>query len=255
MGYVTPLVTAFGGQWFDKEWKPTIDTPAWKEAITYYSDILKADGPPGATSNGFNENLALFAAGRCAMWIDATVAAGLLFDPKQSQVADKVAFAPMPTGTYKGGPTWLWSWNLAIPATSKQKDAAKAFVTWATSKEYIQLVAKENGWVAVPPGTRRSTYENPEYQKAAPFASFVLKAIESANPNGPTKEPRPYEGAQFVAIPEYQGIGTQVGQTHRGDADGPDHGRAGAEDRAVRDGADHEAGRLPEVGSMIAPGL
>jgi sorbitol/mannitol transport system substrate-binding protein len=213
MAYVTSLVNTFGGQWFDKEWKPAIDTPAWRQAVTYYSDILKQDGPPGATSNGFNENLALFAGGRCAMWIDATVAAGLLFDPKQSQVADKVAFAPMPTGTFKGGPTWLWSWNLAIPATSKQKDAARAFVTWATSNEYIQLVAKENGWVAVPPGTRRSTYENPEYQKAAPFASFVLKAIESANPNGPTKEPRPYEGAQFVAIPEFQGIGTQVGQT------------------------------------------
>ena len=59
-----------------------------------------------------------------------------------------MGFAPMPTGDFTGGPTWLWSWNLAIPASSKQKDAAKAFVTWATSKDYIKLVAKENGWVA-----------------------------------------------------------------------------------------------------------
>lgn len=213
MAFVTGLVTAFGGQWFDKGWKPTIDTPEWKSAIAYYGDILKADGPPGATSNGFNENLALFAGGRCGMWIDATVAAGLLYDPKQSQVADKTAFAPMPTGDFKGGPTWLWSWNLAIPASSKQKEAAKAFVTWATNKDYIQLVAKESGWVAVPPGTRRSTYENAEYRKAAPFADFVLKAIETANPTGQTREPRPYTGAQYVGIPEFQGIGTQVGQT------------------------------------------
>ena len=213
MAYVTSLVNAEGGRWFDEQWKPTIDSPAWHTAINYYDGILKADGPPGASSNGFNENLALFASGHCGMWIDATVAGGMLFDPKQSQVADKVGFAPMPTGSFKGAPTWLWSWNLAIPATSKQQDAARTFVAWATSKDYIKLVAEKNGWVAVPPGTRKSTYDNPDYQKAAPFAGFVLKAIDVANPNGQTKEPRPYTGAQFVAIPEFQGIGTQVGQT------------------------------------------
>ena len=216
MAYVTSLVNAEGGQWFDMQWKPALETPAWHKAITYYDGILKADGPPGASSNGFNENLALFASGHCGMWIDATVAGGMLFDKKQSTVADKVGFAPMPTGSFKGAPTWLWSWNLAIPATSKQKEAARTFVTWATSKDYIALVAKENGWVSVPPGTRVSTYENPDYQKAAPFAGFVRKAIEVANPNGQTAQPRPYTGAQFVAIPEFQGIGTQVGQTIAG---------------------------------------
>ncbi len=213
MAFVTPLVTSFGGQWFDQQWKTTLDTPEWNKAITFYSDTLRKYGPPGATSNGFNENLALFASGRCGMWIDSTVAAGLLFDPKQSQIADKVGFAPMPTGDFQGGPSWLWSWNLGIPTSSKQKDAAKAFVAWATSKEYVQLVAAANGWVAVPPGTRQSTYDNPEYKRVAPFADFVQKAIASANPTGSTKAPRPYTGGQFVAIPEFQGLGTQVGQT------------------------------------------
>ena len=213
MAFITPLVTAFGGQWFDAGWKTTIDTPAWNKAVTYYSDLLKKYGPPGATSNGFNENLALFAGGRCGMWIDSTVAAGLLFDAKQSQVADKVGFAPMPTGEFKGGPTWLWSWNLAIPASSKQKDAAKTFIEWATSKDYIQTVANANGWVAIPPGTRVSTYANADYKKVAPFADFVQRAIDSANPTSSTAAPRPYTGAQFAAIPEFQGIGTQVGQT------------------------------------------
>ncbi len=213
MAYITSLVDTYGGQWFADGWKTTIDTPEWKKALTFYTEVMKANGPPGATSNGFNENLALFASGHCAMWIDSTVAAGLLYDPKQSQVADKVAFAPMPTGDFKGGPTWLWTWNLGIPASSKQKAAAKAFVAWATDKAYIEMVAGENGWVAVPPGTRQSTYANPAYRKAAPFADFVRTAIDGSNPNGQTRSPRPYTGAQFVAIPEFQGIGTQVGQT------------------------------------------
>ena len=220
IAYFTSLLNTFGGQWFDMTWHPMLDSKPWHAAVNYYDGILKADGPPGATSNGFNENLALFASGHCGMWIDSTVASGLLYDKKQSQVSDTVGFAPIPKGPYGRGPTWLWSWNLAIPASSKQIDAAESFVTWATSKEYIALVAKQNGWVAVPPGTRASTYANSEYQKAAPFASFVEKAIETADPNGQTAGPRPYRGAQFVDIPQFQAIGTQVGQTLAGTLSG-----------------------------------
>ena len=134
MAYFSTLVTANGGQWFDTKWDATLNTPAWKSALSYYDGIMKADGPPGASSNGFNENLALFSTGHCGIWIDATSAAGTVYDKKQSQVADKVGFAALPTGSFKGGPTWLWSWNLAIPASSKQADAARTFITWATSK-------------------------------------------------------------------------------------------------------------------------
>jgi sorbitol/mannitol transport system substrate-binding protein len=212
MAYLTSLVNTFGGQWFGQGWKATVDTAPWKAAVNWYVSGLKEDGPPGATSNGFNENLALFASGHCGMWIDSTVAGGLLFDPKQSKVASEVGFAPSPKGPYGKGPTWLWSWNLAIPASSKHQAEAQAFVTWATSKEYVQLVAQQKGWVAVPAGTRASTYANPAYQKAAPFASFVMNAINTADPNGQTANPRPYTGAQFVGIPQFQAIGTQVGQ-------------------------------------------
>lgn len=212
MAYVTTLVTAFGGQWFDMSWKPTIDTTPWKQAIGYYDSIMKTDGPPGASSNGFNENLALFSSGHCGIWIDATSAAGTLYDAKQSTVADKVGFAALPTGSFTGGPTWLWSWNLAIPASSKSVDAARTFITWATSKDYIDLVARTDGWVNIPPGTRSSSYASPDYKKVAPFGDFVLQAIEHSNPTGQTKNPRPYTGAQFVGIPPFQAIGTTVGQ-------------------------------------------
>jgi sorbitol/mannitol transport system substrate-binding protein len=213
MAYVTTLITAFGGQWFDMAWKPTINTPAWHNAITFYDELLNKDGPPGASSNGFNENLALFSSGHCGIWIDATSAAGTVYDPKQSSVADKVGFAALPTGSFTGGPTWLWSWNLAIPASSKQSDAARTFITWATSKEYVELVAKTDGWVNIPPGTRTSSYAYDDYKKVAPFSDFVLQAINNSNPSGETKEPRPYHGAQFVGIPAFQAIGTSVGQS------------------------------------------
>lgn len=213
MAFLTTLVNTFGGRWFDLDWNPTINTPPWEEAIGYYVDLMQNYGPPGASSNGFNENLALFSTGRCGMWIDATVAAGLISNPEQSNVYDRVGFARAPIDEYANGSNWLWAWALAIPQTSKSPEAAERFLAWATSKEYIQLVAEENGWVAVPPGTRTSTYENPNYQEAAPFASIVLRSIQSADITQPAAQPTPYQGVQYVDIPEFQAIGSSVGQT------------------------------------------
>lgn len=212
MAFLGTMVNAYGGRWFDMDWKPQLNTEPWKNAVTDYVQLLTEYGPPGATANGFNENQTLFASGKCAMWIDATSAAGRVYDPKQSQVADKIAFARSPIAVTEAGSSWSWSWDLAIPVTSKKAEVAKSFLKWATSKDYVKMVGESEGWVAVPPGTRKSTYALPEYQKAAPFAETVLKAIMSADPSKPTKDPVPYTGVQFVAIPEFQAIGTFVGQ-------------------------------------------
>lgn len=212
MAFLGTMVNAYGGRWFDMDWKPQLNSEPWKKAITDYVALLGEYGPQGATANGFNENQTLFATGHCAMWIDATSAAGRVYDPKQSQVADKIAFTRSPIAETANGSSWSWSWNLAIPATSQKADVAKSFLKWATSKDYVKMVGESEGWVAVPPGTRKSTYALPEYQKAAPFAETVLQAILSADPSKPTKDPVPYTGVQFVAIPEFQAIGTFVGQ-------------------------------------------
>jgi sorbitol/mannitol transport system substrate-binding protein len=212
MALLTTMVNTFGGQWFDMEWKPQLTSKPWKDAITFYVDLMKKYGPPGASANSFNENLALFNEGKCGMWVDATIAASFISDPKQSKVADKVAFAQAPTAVTPKGANWLWAWALAIPAGSQKVDDAQKFVRWATSREYIQLVAKESGWARIPTGTRRSTYTNPEFLKAAVFAEAERKAIFSANPNDSTQPKSPYVGVQFAAIPEFQAIGVAVGQ-------------------------------------------
>ncbi len=212
MAFLGTLVNTNGGSWFDMDWKPQLESQPWKDAVTYYVDLMTKFGPPGATNNGYNENQALMQTGHCAMWIDATSAAGRVFDPKQSEVADKVAFTAAPIASSPTGNAWFWAWSLAVPATSTKAEAAKSFVAWATSKEYIQLVGKSEGWVALPPGTRASTYASADYQAAAPFAATVLASIMAADPSKPTKDPVPYTGIQYVAIPEFQGIGTFVGQ-------------------------------------------
>ena len=212
MAFLTATANSFGARWFDQNWEPQFDTDPWKETLTFYIDLMKDAGPPGASSNGFNENLALFQTGKCGMWIDATVAASFVTNPEESQVADKVGFALAPdNGLGKRG-NWLWAWSLAVPAGSEKTEAAQKFIAWATGKDYAKLVAEKEGWANVPPGTRSSLYANANYQEAAPFAEMTLESIKAADPNNPTVDPVPYVGVQFVAIPEFQGIGTAVGQ-------------------------------------------
>ncbi|KGM48426.1 ABC transporter substrate-binding protein [Pseudooceanicola atlanticus] len=211
MAFLTAMSNSFGARWFDENWQAQFDSDAWNETLTFYLDMMDKAGPPGASNNGFNENLSLFQQGKCGMWIDATVAASFVTNPDDSTVADKVGFALAPdTGKGKRG-NWLWAWALAIPAGTDNEGAAKEFIEWATSKAYIELVASEEGWAYVPPGARVSLYENPNY-KDIPFAEMTLKSIQSADPIEPTVDPVPYQGVQFVAIPEFAGFATEVGQ-------------------------------------------
>ena len=212
MAFLTAMSNSFGARWFDEKWQPQFNTPEWKATLDYYVALLKADGPPGASANGFNENLALFSDGKCGMWIDATVAAGFVTDPKQSKVSDKVGFALAPNKGLGKNANWLWAWSLAVPAGTSKSEAAEKFISWATSKHYTDLVAEKDGWARVPPGTRTSLYKDADYLKAAPWAQQTLDSINSADPLHPTVKPVPYTGVQFVAIPEFQGIATDVGQ-------------------------------------------
>jgi sorbitol/mannitol transport system substrate-binding protein len=211
MAFLTSMANSYGARWFDENWQPQFDSPEWKAVLTDYVDMLTKYGPPGASNNGYNENLTLSLQGKCAMRMDATVSAGGLTDPAQSEFADKVGFALAPDMGLGKRANWLWAWSLAIPASSDAKDAAKTFVNWATNKDYIALVASKEGWRNAPPGTRTSLYANAEYA-ALPFAKMTIDSINAADPTNPTVKPVPYVGVQFAAIPEFAGLATGVGE-------------------------------------------
>ena len=210
MAFLGTTAKSFGATYFNSDWTPAFDSDAWRNAVQFYVDMMEESGPPGSESNSFNEILALMNEGRCGMWIDATIAASLMTDPATSKVAGNLGFAQSPNaGTLKGS-NWLWAWALAVPAGTRNAEDALKFVEWATSKEYIRLVGETKGWGAVPTGSRQSTYAIPEFASATAFAEAELEAILSADPStGPNK---PYVGVQFAAIPEFQAIGTAVGQ-------------------------------------------
>lgn len=205
------ILNTVGGRWFDMQWNTTIDTPEWRKAMQIYKDFLLKYGPPKPWELNYHENLGLFQKGNCGMWVDATVFASAVLDPRSSSVYKNVGFANAPIDVTPKGSHWLWVWSLAIPVSSKVKGEALKFITWATSPEYINLVAKTNGWLNIPPGTRISTYKNENYKKVAPFADFVLRAMETANPSEPTLLPVPYKGLPVIEIAEFPALGLKIG--------------------------------------------
>lgn len=206
---LTATIDAFGGRWFDENWKSQLSAPDTAAAIKFYTDLLINYGEPSATTSGFTECENLFVQGKAAMWMDATSAADLLGDPKANPQAANTGFAYPPKQKIDSG--WLWAWAFAIEKSTKHKDAALAFVTWATSKDYVQLVAKQLGWGSVPSGVRASTYADPGYKAYAKgFADLVVSIIKAQDPNKCCTQPVPYKGLQFVGVPEFVTLGDNV---------------------------------------------
>ena len=211
MAALDTVVNTFGGQWFDMSWKPQLTSPPFVEATNFYVNLVRKYGESGASNDSFNQLLTLYGQGKCAMWYDATVAATSIATT-YPDVYKQTGYALAPVNKTKSS-GWLWSWALGIPQGVSNSGAAWKYVSWATSKQYDQLVASKYGWSAVPPGTRTSLYKNPDYQKAAkPFADITLQSINSTDPEHPTLNPVPYVGIQYVDVPQFESLGLTVGQ-------------------------------------------
>jgi sorbitol/mannitol transport system substrate-binding protein len=211
MASLDTVVNTFGGEWFNMKWEPQLTSPAFENATKFYVNLVRKYGESGASNDSFNQLLTLYGQGKCAMWYDATVAATSIATTYPS-IAAQTGYALAPVNLTKSS-GWLWTWSLGIPQGTDDQGAAWKFVSWATSKNYDQLVAKKYGWAAVPPGTRTSLYNNPQYQKAAKaFAGITLASINSTDPDHPTLHPVPYVGVQYVDIPQFETLGVQVGQ-------------------------------------------
>lgn len=212
MAPLDTVINTYGGRWFDEGWNATLNTPEVHDAVAGYVDLVRSYGQPGAATSGYGDCITRFSQGNAAMWYDATAMVSSIEDPKSSQVTGKTNYALAPVKeTDSAG--WLYTWALAIPETSKNKQAAWDFIAWMTNKDYLKLVGNSLGWERLPPGSRNSTYEIPEYAKVAKdYANPTLKAMGNATQDKSMVNPVPYTGLQFVGIPEFQDLGTRVAQ-------------------------------------------
>jgi ABC-type glycerol-3-phosphate transport system substrate-binding protein len=208
---LTTVVNTMGGTWFDKNWTAQVNSPAFTKATNFYVNLVRAHGEAGAPQAGFTECLNDMEQSKTAMWYDATSAAGSL-DATGSPVAGKIGYVPAPVEQTKNS-GWLFTWAWGLQKASKNQSDAWKFISWASSKQYENLVGSKLGWSRVPAGKRSSTYANPKYLSgASAFASATKTALTNADPLNPGVQPRPAPGIQFVGIPEFTDLGTQVSQ-------------------------------------------
>lgn len=205
------IMNAYGAQIADMNWNAMYETPEMKAAWEFYKKLQKDAGAPEATSNGYTETLNLMSSGNAAIYYDATVSADM-FEAEGSSVKGKMGYTKSPSGPGKGNTQAIGGWGIALTSSSKNKDAGFEFMKWVTSKEYVQLVAAEKGWLSVPTGTRASTYNAVEYQELAPYAKQVLESLETVEFTHPAVGDTPYVGNSLPNIPEWSGLGERLGQ-------------------------------------------
>ncbi|MDQ0114191.1 ABC transporter substrate-binding protein [Paenibacillus harenae] len=162
-GQRSPLVTQVssylyseGGD-FTRGNKAAINTPEAIKAFTRYGTLLRNYGPTDAINMSWPQASAFFAEGKAALYTDANSIYKMTMDPDYPGVAENVGFAAFPAGAKGSRPYNITSWGLAINPKSAHKEAAWAFVEWATSKE-ITLLIQQKGI----PGPRSSVWDREE---------------------------------------------------------------------------------------------
>lgn len=145
-GYVTdnhygwtfiPYLQAFGGNVFrapPNDLFPTLDTPEAVQAADYFARLIREFGPNGGITYTADQSLQALKQGRVNFSDASQTYLAQLGNVETSRTLKTAHFGPMvsgPKGWYPGMATHA----LGIPAGSKNKEAAWAFIQWALSKQ------------------------------------------------------------------------------------------------------------------------
>ena len=173
--------------------------------------MLDESGEKDPVSYSFNECLTALKEGKAAMWADASVAASIL-EADDSPVKGKMGYAHMPVEQDRGV-------GLAVeleprrPGHDEERGRGRQVRQVGDEQGVQQARRQKIGWTRVPPGSRTSTYEIPEYKEAAAaYAPITLEVMSAVNPKQPGVNPQPWVGIQYVSIPEFQDVGNQGAQ-------------------------------------------
>ncbi|HEU4836113.1 MAG TPA: ABC transporter substrate-binding protein [Pyrinomonadaceae bacterium] len=170
-----PIFWAFGGEMFDANGRPTVNSPEGIAALQFMLDLGKYS-PPGYASFNADEVGAHLLQGTAAMSINWPVWISAFSDPSRSKVIGKMEFTTLP-GAKKSGQAEIGNWLIAIPRYSKNAEAAMDFLLWATTAEQMKLSALRGN-----PPTRRSLFKDVELVAKNPAYPAQLRSLESSRP-------------------------------------------------------------------------
>jgi multiple sugar transport system substrate-binding protein len=185
-----PYLHAFGGDVFRKapdDLFPTLDTPEAIAAADYYARLVRDFGPDGAITYQPDQVTQALKLGRVNFTDAGQLHLAQLGDPATSKTIKTVKFGQVPKGPAGRFPGTAVH-ALGIPAGSKNKEAAWAFIQWALSKQTTRR-AVEAGYGSP---ARRSDIDSQAFRSKQvingnDLAQLALDAIEQASKTGHMK--------------------------------------------------------------------
>ncbi|EFL22131.1 MULTISPECIES: ABC transporter substrate-binding protein [Streptomyces] len=176
-------LAGYGGTFLDQggSGTPTLTSP---EAIAAAQALFDAapHALPSPLQIGFDQATPAFLDGKGAMldfWTDFAKRAE---DPKQSKVVGKWGVTTLPVGGDNTKPRTSLDagFGLAVSTASKQKEAAAAFIKWATAAQQNLLVLGKPDAGADP--IRTSTLNADAFKKASPDSYDVVRTGLAGDP-------------------------------------------------------------------------
>jgi multiple sugar transport system substrate-binding protein len=160
------LVWSFGGQLYDADLNPTVNTPEAVAAVQFFKDML-AFAPDGAISASGDDVTNKFLSTDIGAMIQYSGYWGMALDPNSNKHVGKIGTAKMPMGT--SDITHLAGWNIGIPSDAKNADAGWQFMEFvlgkANSVDYLKAGAAAIG--------RKSISSNEELLALHPYLPLL----------------------------------------------------------------------------------
>ena len=170
-----PIFWAFGGEMFDANGKPSVNSAQGIAALQFMLELGKY-APPGYPSFNADEVGAHLLQGTAAMSINWPAWISSFNDPQKSKVIGKMEFTTLP-GAQKSGQAEIGNWLIAIPRDSRNTETAADFLLWATSADQMKRSALRGN-----PPTRKSLFQDPELVAKNPAYPAQLRSLESSRP-------------------------------------------------------------------------
>ncbi len=127
------LLKSFGTDILNSDLEVVLDIDKAVEALDYYSKLLEVS-PPSKLSMGHPETIRNMEMGQLFSTLQWPAIIAGHEDPEKSEVAGNLAYGTNPAGP--GGSAAITGvWTLAIPESSKNKQAAAEFAYWWGSEE------------------------------------------------------------------------------------------------------------------------
>ena len=160
------LVWSFGGQLYDENYTPTVNTPEAAAATLYYKDLLQYS-PQGALGATGDDATLQFVGSDIGQMVQYSGYAAGIYDPEASKNAANIRTAAVPSGDVNA--VELAGWNIGIPSDSPNPECGWTFLEYMLGKTNATTLL-ENGAAAI---GRISIIDDPGMQAKYPYLSLL----------------------------------------------------------------------------------